>query len=75
MRRKVKHHHEMKIVCVHEGGDVAIYIEFNGKRIARRGHPDTPHAKTWISLEPGWTVRDVGNYDGIVVEHHGALVQ
>ena len=52
-----------------------IYIEFDGKRIAQRAHPDTPHARTWISLEPGWTVRDVGNYDGIVVEHHDALLQ
>jgi hypothetical protein len=35
-----------------------IYIEQNGKRIAKRGHPGTAQAKAWISLEPGVEVID-----------------
>jgi hypothetical protein len=42
-------------------------IEFDGenlfvicsvKKIAKRGQPGTPQAGTWISLEPGFVVRD-----------------
>jgi hypothetical protein len=33
-------------------------VELNGVRIAKRGRPGTLQAGTWISLEPGWTVRN-----------------
>jgi hypothetical protein len=46
------------------------YIEFKGKRIARRGEPGTPQAKTWISLEPGWHVFDDGpDLYGLTIEY------
>ena len=35
-----------------------LFVIYNGMKIAKRGEPGTPHAKTWISLEPGDTVRD-----------------
>jgi len=37
-----------------DGND--IFVIADGVTIAKRGHPGTPQAKTWIALEPGWTV-------------------
>ena len=34
-----------------------IFVVYDGKRIAKRGHPGTRHAGMWIPLEPGFTVR------------------
>jgi hypothetical protein len=36
-----------------------IFVVVDGLRIAKRGRPGTPHAKTWVLLEPDWTVRGV----------------
>jgi hypothetical protein len=33
-----------------------LYFVFDGKRVAKRGAPGTPQARTWISLEPGYEV-------------------
>jgi hypothetical protein len=68
MRRRRKDDPQMQMVCVEEGGQPLLYLTRNGIRIAR-GHPDTPHARSWISLEPGSVVRDVGYYEGIEVEY------
>jgi hypothetical protein len=35
-----------------------IFIIADGVRIAKRGHPGTPQARTWVPLEPGWSVLD-----------------
>lgn len=35
-----------------------LFIVINDVRIARRGDPGTPEAKTWVSLIPGWKVTD-----------------
>jgi hypothetical protein len=43
----------------HPDGATDMYLIFDGRRIAKRGKPGTPHAMTWISLEPGVVVRDV----------------
>ena len=43
-----------------EGSDLFVFAD--GLKIAKRGHPNTPHAKTWIPLEPGWTVFDGPGY-------------
>jgi hypothetical protein len=48
------------MLCVEEDGEPAIYIVFDGVRIAKRGKPDTPQAKTWVSLVHGFEVRDTG---------------
>jgi hypothetical protein len=40
-------------------GPTDTYLILDGKRIAKRGKPGTPHAMTWISLEPGVVVRDI----------------
>jgi hypothetical protein len=47
-----------------ENGDIFVFV--GGMKIAKRGLPDTPHADTWIMLEPGWLVRDVK--DGRAIE-------
>jgi hypothetical protein len=48
-----------------------LYFVFDGKRIAKRGAPGTPQARTWVSLEPGYTVtgteRIEVTFDGVVV--------
>jgi hypothetical protein len=48
-----------------------IFVVFDGKRIAKRGHPRTPQTKKWVSLEPGYNVYDEGNLEALVVEHDG----
>jgi hypothetical protein len=35
-----------------------LFVCINGKRIAQRGQPGSPQAKTWVAIEPGWTVLD-----------------
>jgi len=45
-----------------------IYIVADGVRIAKRGHPGSAQARTWISLEPGWRVLD-GKNGAIVTEY------
>ena len=54
------------------------YIEVRGKRIARRGEPGTPQAKTWVSLEPGWRVFDDGDLNKLSIQYdryEGGVVQ
>lgn len=51
---------------VFENGDCFFVID--GMKVAKRGRPNTPEAKTWITLVPGWEVRDVG--DEIEVIHN-----
>ena len=66
----------MKMVCdIGEDGLPELWVIENGVKIAKRGRPDTPHAMTWIPLEPGYTVRDVGDYQGIEVEYNGVSRQ
>jgi hypothetical protein len=57
-RRKVPSAH---IEIVSEKPDeLDMYVVYDGKRIAKRGYPETPQARTWISLEPGYVVRLTG---------------
>jgi hypothetical protein len=67
---------ECKIEVVNDapGDGTTVYVVFNGKRIARRGYPGTPYAKQWVSLEPGYVVRDAKRGREIVVEYNGVLV-
>lgn len=55
-----------------EGDGNDIFVVLDGLRIAKRGHSGTLQAKTWVSIEPGWTVRDGPGY--IEVEHEGVRV-
>jgi hypothetical protein len=53
-----------------DGKDLFVIID--GLKIAKRGHPGTRHAGTWISLEPGWTVQE--DHSKIAVEYQGAPI-
>jgi phosphoribulokinase len=56
------------------GNEIVVVVD--GLRIAKRGRPGTPHAKTWVLLEPGWTVRGVweGGEYAIEIEHNGVRI-
>jgi hypothetical protein len=45
-----------------------IYIRFDGRRIAYRGHPDTPQAGSWVAIDKRYLVRDENDCDRVVVE-------
>ena len=58
--------------CIMECTGDDLFIVLNGVRIAKRGHPETPQAKTWVSLEPGFRVLDYG--PSITVEYEGVKI-
>jgi hypothetical protein len=61
-------------VCeLHHDGE-NIFVLIDGVKIAKRGASNTPQAKTWILLEPGWIVRDVHNGNAIEVRYEGARI-
>jgi hypothetical protein len=53
---------------------IDVFVIYDGKRIAKRGDPDTPQAGTWVSIEPGYTVSDKGYPQELVVEYRGKVV-
>jgi hypothetical protein len=56
-----------KLEFVEEGGDLVLYVEIDGKRIAKRYS-----GQNWIALEPGYTVRGSepgGDYNKIEIEY------
>lgn len=57
-----------------EADATGFYVVANGKRIASRGRPNTPQAKTWITLIPGWHVMDGDKGGMIVITHNGEAI-
>jgi hypothetical protein len=55
--------------CRVESDDEDIFIIADGLKIAKRGHPGTPEAKMWVSLEPGYIVRDGSDGSSIEIEY------
>ena len=51
-----------------------LYVVVDGVRVAKRGHPGTPEAGTWISLAPGWTVASNEDHSEIEITHDGSRV-
>ena len=74
-KRKRKDDLELMIRVVEENGRPEMYVTLEGRRIAKRGHPDTPHAMTWISLDPEWVVRDRNYPNEIEIERVSVLMQ
>jgi hypothetical protein len=64
----------MNVKVESDGEDLFIIVD--GVKIAKRGHPNTPQARTWISLEPGWEVRGWGSrgVEGIEILHQDVRV-
>ena len=56
-----------------EGDRNDVFVVADGVRIAKRGLPGTPYAKTWISLEPGWSVLDC--QEGVEVSYQGSAAR
>ena len=52
-----------------------MFVRYADKRIAKRGHPGTPQAMTWISLEPGFVVTSPPDHSTITIEFNGVPVQ
>ena len=50
-----------------EKTETELFLRADGVRIAMRGHPGTPQAGTWVSLVPGWTVRDTPDFKEILL--------
>ena len=62
-------------VCeIHKDDNDDVFILIDGMKIAKRGLPDTAHARTWIMLEPGRIVRDVDHENAIEVRFEGARI-
>jgi hypothetical protein len=55
--------------CVLECTGDDIFVVVNDVRIARRGYPGTPQAKTWVSLESGYKVLDGPGRNSIAIEY------
>lgn len=51
-----------------------IFVLLDGRRIAKRGKPNTPHARTWVSLEPGVIVFDDADPTAIAITIDGVRV-
>jgi hypothetical protein len=62
-----------KCKMVSDGHEV--FVVFNGVKIAKRGPVATSHTGQWISLEPGYVVRDTADLTAIEVEINGVRLQ
>lgn len=51
-----------------------LFVVVDGMRIAKRGQPNTPQARTWVSLEPGYAVYSNRDHSEITVEINGVRV-
>ena len=51
-----------------------LYFVHEGMRVAKRGQPGTPQAKTWVSLVHGCTVRETRGGKCIEVRYEGGAV-
>jgi len=57
----------IKIEIMSDG--IEIFVLENGVKIAKRGHPGTPTARTWIPLVAGYRVVADDNNETITVEY------
>jgi hypothetical protein len=55
-----------------DGEDV--FVVYDGVRIAKRGHPGTRHAGTWISLEPGFEVISPADHSTLTIYQNSKQV-
>ena len=54
-------------------GQDELYFVFDGRRIAKRGHPGTPQAGTWVPLIKGLAFYDEFPDDGMPVFEGGEV--
>jgi hypothetical protein len=60
MNRKPKSTEVAPGIVMHFDG-YDLFVIVNGVKVAKRGHPNTPEARTWISLDPRFEAQ--GEYD------------
>jgi hypothetical protein len=60
------------VEMISDGED--IFVVVNGVKVAKRGHPGTAQANTWVSLGPGWTVLDRNYPEEIEVIFEGVRI-
>jgi hypothetical protein len=70
--RASKRAHMLAVADDHDNVD--LFVVFDGKRIAKRGHPGTRHAMTWIPLEPGFSVISSPDHDNITIKYQGLVL-
>ena len=51
-----------------------IFVFIDGAKVAKRGHPGTAQAGTWVSLEPGFEVFSNAHPSEITITHDGEAV-
>ena len=56
-----------------ETGRDELYFVLNGQRVAKRGYPETPQAKTWVPLVKGFSCHDGFPDDGEPVFDAGTV--
>jgi hypothetical protein len=64
---------ECAVEVVGKGDACEVFVVFDGVRIAKRGRPGTPQARTWVSIEPGFAVYD--DATEIVIIRDGVRIQ
>ena len=61
-----------KLTMLNDGKDTFVVVD--GVRIAKRGHPGTAQAGTWISSESGWAVGFNEDQSQLWVRYDGVQV-
>ena len=58
-----------------EATDKDIFVFVDGVRVAKRGHPGTAQAGTWVSLELGYVVLSNADLREMTVQYNGVTLQ
>jgi|RhiMetdeSRZDD1v2_1073273.scaffolds.fasta_scaffold4357923_1 hypothetical protein len=64
--------HEPEVIVYSDSDAISVFVD--GVKIAKRGHPGTPQAMTWVSLEPGWKVFSPDDHSTITIEYNSVRV-
>jgi hypothetical protein len=58
-----------------QGDGVDMFVVFDGIKIAKRGDPESPQARTWVIIEPGYEIIDDETHGTFsVLRHHNVPV-
>jgi hypothetical protein len=58
-----------------ESDGTDLFVIYRGDRIAMRGRPNTPQAKTWISIRPSFQVLTAHDRGGFVIRKDGVVIR
>jgi hypothetical protein len=60
-------------VEIKEIGD-EVFVMVDGVKIAMLAGPDSTHAGTWMTIEPGWTVLELDDGDTLQISYNGVAL-